>query len=134
MVKLPDAAYQLRKIRFAESLLNGVVRSAEDWAKTSFHRLGHNASFMHLTTHRKNSALAFNGLVDLIESNARCRMSETDAAVAALPESYQPFSLEQFEYLPHYDRVGIKAFRDCLRRRTLIASISDETHDVDGTC
>jgi hypothetical protein len=43
-----DAAYQLRETRFAESLLNGVVRSVEDWAKPSFHRAGHHAPLMHL--------------------------------------------------------------------------------------
>ena len=81
---LADAAYQLRKARLAESLLNRVVSSVEDWAKPSFHRAGHHASLMHLAAHRKNSALAFNRLVDLTECYARCRASETDAAVAAL--------------------------------------------------
>src|SRR5262249_49487870 len=52
--------------RFAESLLNGVVRSVEDWPKPSFHRAGHHASLMHLAAHRNNSDLAFNRLVDLI--------------------------------------------------------------------
>ena len=81
---LADAAYQLRETRFAESLLNGVFRSVEDWAKPSFHRADHHASLMHLAAHRKNSDLAFDRLVDLTECYARCRASETDAAVAAL--------------------------------------------------
>src|SRR5262245_66375402 len=81
---LADAAYQLRQTRFAESLLNGVVRRVEDWAKPSFHRAGHHASLMHLAAHRKNSALAFNRLVDLTECYARCRVSETDAGACAL--------------------------------------------------
>src|SRR5437879_5786782 len=81
---LADAPYQVREARFAESLLNGVVRSVEDWAKPSFHRAGHHTSLMHLAAHRKNSALAFDRLVDLTESNARCRVSETDTALAAL--------------------------------------------------
>ena len=130
---LADAAYQLREARFAESLLNGVVRSVEDWAKPSFHRAGHHTSLMHLAAHRKNSALAFDRLVDLTESNARCRVSETDTALAALAKSDQPLSLEELEDLPHHDRVGVEAFRDCLRSRPLVAGVSDETHDVDGT-
>jgi hypothetical protein len=82
-VNLADATHQLGETRFAESLLNGVVRSVEDWAKPSFHRAGHHASLMHLAAHRKNSALAFDRLVDLTESNARCRVSETDTALAS---------------------------------------------------
>ena len=124
---------QLREARFAESLLNGVVRSVEDWAKPSFHRAGHHASVVDLAAHRKYSALAFNRLVDLTECNARCRASETDAALAALAKSDQPLSLEELEDLPHHDWVGLEAFRDCLRSRALVAGISDETHDVDGT-
>jgi len=85
-----------------------------DWAKLSFHRAGHHASLMHLAAHRKNSALAFNRLVDLTECYARCRVSETDAAVAALAKSDQSLSLEELEDLPHHDRVGLEAFRDCL--------------------
>src|SRR5258708_5489940 len=88
---------------------------------------------MHLAAHRKNSALAFNRLVDLTEGNASCRVSETDTALAALAKSDQPLSLEELEDLPHYDRVGVEAFRDCLRSRPLVAGVSDETHDVDGT-
>src|SRR5262245_57339373 len=130
---LADAAYQLRQTRFAESLLNGVVRSVEDWAKPSFHRAGHHASVVHLAAHRKYSALAFNRLVDLTERNARCRASETDAALAALAKGDQSLSLEELEDLPHHDRVGLEAFRDCLRSRPLVAGVSDETHDVDGT-
>src|SRR5215468_613277 len=42
------AAYQLRATRCAESLLNGVVRCVEDWAKPACHRAGHHASLMHL--------------------------------------------------------------------------------------
>ena len=130
---LADAAYQLRKARLAESLLNRVVSSVEDWAKPSFHRACHHASLMHLATHRKNSALAFNRLVDLTECYARWRVSETDAAVAALAKSDQSLSLEELEDLPHYDRVGLEAFRDCLRSLPLVAGVSDETHDVGGT-
>src|SRR6266566_8201536 len=130
---LADAAYQLRKARLAESLLNRVVSSVEDWAKPSFHRAGHHASLMHLAAHRKNSALAFNRLVDLTESYARCRVSKADAAVAALAKSDQSLSLEELEDLPHHDRVGLEAFRDCLRRVPIDAGMSDETHDVDGT-
>src|SRR6516225_11801518 len=130
---LADAAYQLRETRFAESLLNGVVRSVEDWAEPSFHRAGHPASFMHPAAHRKNSALAFDRLVDLTERYARCRVCETDPAVAALAKSDQSRSLEELEDLPHHDRVGLEAFRDCLRSRALVAGVSDETHDVDGT-
>jgi transposase len=37
--RLADAAYQLRETRFAESLLNGVVRSVEDWATARFFSL-----------------------------------------------------------------------------------------------
>jgi hypothetical protein len=88
---------------------------------------------MHLAAHRKNSALAFNRLVDLTERNARCRAAETDASVAALAKSDQSFPLEELEDLAHHDRVGLEAFRDCLRSRPLIACVSDETHDVDGT-
>src|SRR6266567_799076 len=130
---LADPAYQLREARLAESLLNRVVSSVEDWAKPSFHRAGHHASFMHLAAHRKNSALAFNRLVDLTESYARCRVSEADAAVAALAKSDQSLSLEELEDLPHHDRVGLEAFRNCLRRVPIVAGMSDETHDVDGT-
>ena len=60
---------------------------------------------MHMPAHRKNSALAFNRLVDLTEGNARCRASETDAALAALAKSDQPLSLEELEDLPHHDRL-----------------------------
>ena len=88
---------------------------------------------MHLVAHRKNSALAFDRLVDLTERNARSRVSETDAAVAALAKSDQSLSLEELEDLPHHDRVGLEAFRDCLRSRPLVAGVSDETHDVEGT-
>ena len=42
------AAYQLRATRCAESLLHGVVRCVEDWAKPACHRAGHHASLMHL--------------------------------------------------------------------------------------
>src|SRR5262249_29264056 len=42
------AAYQLRETRGAESLLNGVVRGVEDWAKPACHRASHHASLMHL--------------------------------------------------------------------------------------
>ena len=56
---------------------------------------------MHLAAHRKNSALAFNRLVDLTEGYVRCRESETDAAVAALAKSDQSLSLEELEDLPH---------------------------------
>src|SRR6266404_877822 len=130
---LADAAYQLRKARLAESLLNRVVSSVEDWTEPSFHRAGHHASLMHMAAHRKNSALAFNRLVDLTECYARCRASETDAAVAALAKGDQSLPLEELENLPHHDRVGLEAFRDCLRSRSLVAGVSDETHDVDGT-
>src|SRR4029077_14749381 len=133
MANLADAAYQLRETRFAESLLNGVVRSVEDWAKPSFHRTGHHASLMHLAAHGKKAGLAFNRLVDLTEGNARCRASETDAALAALAKSDQSLSLEELEDLPHHDRVGLEAFRDCFRSRPLVAGASDETHDVDST-
>ena len=88
---------------------------------------------MHLAAHRKNSALAFNRLVDLTECYARCWASETDAALAALAKSHQSLSLEELEDLPHHDRVGLEAFRDYLRSRPLVAGISDEAHDVDGT-
>src|SRR6516165_5199611 len=84
---------------------------------------------MHLAAHRKNSALAFNRLVDLTECYARCRESETDAAVAALAKSDQSLSVEEPEDLPHHDRVGLEAFRDCLRSRPLVAAVSDETHE-----
>jgi len=88
---------------------------------------------MHLAAHRKNSAPAFNRLVDLTECYAGCRASETDAAVTALAKSDQSLPLEELEDLPHHDRVGLEAFRDCLRSRPLVAGVSDETHDVDGT-
>src|SRR6266436_5209712 len=129
---LADAAYQLREARLAESLLNRVVSSVEDWAKPSFHRARHHASLVHLAAHRKNSALAFNRLVDLTECYGRCRVSETDAAVAALAKIDQSRSLEELEDLAHHDRVGLEAFRDCLRSRPLVAGVRDETHDVDG--
>jgi hypothetical protein len=35
---LAAAAYQLGETRFAESLLNSVVRGVEDWAKPAIHR------------------------------------------------------------------------------------------------
>jgi hypothetical protein len=38
--------------RWREGLLNGVVRSVEDWAKPSFHRAGYDPSLMHLAAHR----------------------------------------------------------------------------------
>src|SRR5260370_40121269 len=98
-------------------MLNGAVRRVEDWAKPSFHRAGHRASFMHLAAHRKNSALAFNRLVDLTEGYVRCRESETDAAVAALAKSDQSLSVEEPQDLPHHDRVAREPFRDCFRRR-----------------
>src|SRR5262249_14339054 len=88
---------------------------------------------MHLAAHRKNSTLAFNRLIDLTECYARCRASEAAAALAALAKSDQSLSLKELEDLPHHDRVGLKAFRDCLRSRPLVAGISDEAHDVDGT-
>lgn len=47
---------------------------------------------MYLVAHRKNSALALN-LVDLTECYARCRVSETDGAVAALAKNDQSLSL-----------------------------------------
>src|ERR1044071_6048469 len=87
--KLADVAYELRETRFAESLLNGTVSNVEDSAKPSFHRAGHHASLMHLAAHRKTSAPAFNRLVDLTDCYARCRASETDAAVTALAKSDQ---------------------------------------------
>src|SRR5262245_22498709 len=127
-----DAAYQLCQTRFAESLLNGVARSVEDWAKPSFHRAGHHATVVHLAAHRKYSALAFNRLVVLAECNARCRASGTDAALAALAKGDQSLSLKELEDLPHHDRVGLETSRDCLRSRALVAGVSDETHDVDG--
>lgn len=52
----------------------------------------------------KNTALAFNRLVDLTECYARCRVSETYAAVAALAKSEQSLSLDELEDLPHHDR------------------------------
>src|SRR5258708_10803357 len=87
---------------------------------------------MYLAAQRKNAGLAFTRLVDLTECYARCRASETDAALAALAKSDQSLSLEELEDLPHHDRVGLEAFRDCLRSRPLVAGASDETHDVDG--
>src|SRR5262245_59754025 len=90
---------------------------------------------MHLAVHRKNSALAFNRLVDLTDGNARCHASDTDAPVAALAglaKSDQSLSLEELEDFPHHDRVGLEAFRDFLRGRPLVAGVGDETHDVDG--
>src|SRR5262245_58614280 len=87
---------------------------------------------MHLAALRKNSVLALHRLVDLTECYARWRVSEADAAVAALAENDQSFSLESLEDLPHDDRVGPEAFRDCLRSGPLVAGVSDETHDVDG--
>jgi hypothetical protein len=89
---------------------------------------------MHLAAQRQNSALAFNRLVDLTECDARCRVSKTDASVAALAKIDQSLSLEELEDLPHHDGVGLEAFRDCLRRRSLIACVSDESHDVDSAC
>src|SRR5260370_41213834 len=130
---LCDAGAEYRETRFAEGLRNGVVRGVEDWTETSFHRAGHRTFPMHLAAHRKNAALAFDPLVDLTEGNAGSRASESDAAVAALAKSDQSLSLEELEDLPHHDRVGLEAFRDCLRSRPLVASVSDETHDVDGT-
>src|SRR5262249_18888674 len=88
---------------------------------------------MHLAAHRKNSALAFNRLVDLTECYARCWASETDAALAALAKSDQSLSLEELEDLPHHDRIGLEAFRDCLRSRAVVAGVSNEAHDVNGT-
>ena len=88
---------------------------------------------MHLAAHRKNSALAFNRLVDLTECNASCRASQTDAALAPLAKGDQSLSLKELEDLPHHDRVGLEAFRDCLRSCPLVAALSDETHDMDGT-
>src|SRR5262252_1956536 len=88
---------------------------------------------MHLGAHRKNSALTFNRLVDLPECDAGCRFSERDAAMAALAESDQSLSLEKLEELPHHHRVGPEAFGDCLRSSSLVAGVSDEAHDVDGT-
>src|SRR5258706_6012400 len=129
---LTDVAYQLREARFAESLLNGVVRGVEDWTETSFHRAGHHASVMHLAAQGKNAGLAFDRLVDLTECYARCRAPEADAAVTALAQSDQSLPLQELEDLPHHDRVGLEAFRDCLRSRSLVAGVSDETHDVDG--
>src|SRR5258708_33828755 len=87
---------------------------------------------MHLAALRKNSVLAFNRLVDLTERYARCRASQTDAAVTALAKSDQSLPLEELEDLPHHDRLGLEAFRDCLRSRPLVAGVSAETHDVDG--
>jgi Na+/H+ antiporter NhaB len=60
-------------------------------------------------------------------------VSETYAAVAALAKSDQSLSLEELKELPHHDRVGLEAFRNFLRSRPLVAGVSDETHDVDGT-
>src|SRR5258707_12619771 len=88
---------------------------------------------MHLAAYRKNSALAFNRLVDLTEGYVRCRESETDAAVAALAKSDQSLSVEEPEDLPHHDRVGLEAFSDCLRSRPLAPAVRDATHDMDGT-
>ena len=51
---------------------------------------------------------------------------------SALAKSDQSLSLKELEDLPHHDRVGLEAFRYRLRRRALVASVSDETHDVDG--
>src|SRR6516225_2995511 len=102
---------QLREARFAESLLNGVVRSVEDWAKPSFHRAGHHAALVYLAAHRKNSVLAFDRLVDLPECYARCWVSKTDATLATLAKGDQSLSLEELEDLPHHDRVGLKALR-----------------------
>jgi len=59
---LADAGDQFRETRFAEGLLNGVVRGVEDWTETSFHRAGHRTFLMHLAAHRKNAALAFDPL------------------------------------------------------------------------
>ena len=92
--KLADVSNQLREARFAESLLNGVVRSVEDWANLSFHRAGHHASVMYLAALRKNSVLALNRLVDLTKCYARWRVSKTDAATAALSNHDQSFSLK----------------------------------------
>ena len=47
---------------------------------------------MYLVAHRRDSALALN-LVDLTECYARCWVSETDAAVAALAKNDQSLSL-----------------------------------------
>ena len=58
------------------------------------------------------------------------RASETDAALA---KGDQSISLEELEDLPHQQRVGLETVRDCLGSRSLIASASAETHDVDGT-
>src|SRR5262245_53771842 len=91
---LADVAHQRREAGFAESLLNGVVRGVEDWAKPSFHRAGHHASVMHLAALRKNSVLALNRLVDLTDCYARWRLSETDTAVAALAKNDQSLSIE----------------------------------------
>jgi hypothetical protein len=49
---------------------------------------------MHLAALRKNSVLALDRLVDLTECYARWRVSETDAAVAALAKNDQSLSLE----------------------------------------
>jgi hypothetical protein len=84
---------------------------------------------MHLAAHRKNSALAFNRLVDLTEYYARCRVSETDATVAALAKSDQSLSLEELEGLPHHDRVGLEAFRDCFFVDPQPAGIEDLADD-----
>src|SRR5258708_18093268 len=102
---LADAGDQFLETRFAESLLNGVVRSVEDWAEPSFHRAGHRASIMHLAAHGENAGLAFNRLVDLAECYARCRALETDAAVAAWAKGDKSLPLEVLEDLPRHDRV-----------------------------
>src|SRR5258708_12091132 len=72
---LADVAYQLREARFAESLLNGVVRGVEDWTETSFHRAGHHASVMTLAPLRKNSVLSLNPLALLTDAFPHCLSS-----------------------------------------------------------
>src|SRR5262249_53596105 len=117
---LADAAYQFHKTRFAESLLNGVVRSVEDWAKLSFHRAGHHASIMHLAAHRKDFALAFNRLVDLTECNARCGCRRPPPPWRPWRRATSPSrsrSLRIFRTTTGWSG----AFGDCLRSRPLVA-------------
>src|SRR5882724_6200336 len=128
-----DSTHQLRETRFAESLLHSIVRSVKDWAEPLFHRAGYRASFVHLAAHGKNTRLAFNRLVDLTKRYARCRALETHAALTALTKNDQSLTLEEFEDLPHHDRVGLEAFRDHLRSRSPVTGVSDERHDMDGT-
>ena len=105
------AAYQLRETRCAESLLNGVVRCVEDWAKPAFHRAGHHASIMHLgredlQTGQRNVAMFSDHIAVMVHDNTQPMVHALHSSVS-LRSDGNFSAIDEVRWWRHDDNVAV---------------------------